>query len=301
MVNIGIIILICYIITIVIIVRRDTVSNFVSPDWLNEHINDDKLIIVDCRADLFDKEYGRKKYEEGHIKGAFFVDVKKDLAAEPKEHGGRSPLPELEVLKEKLEGIGLSNDKIIVAYDEALLAGAERFWWMLKFLGHEEVHILNGGINAWAEAGYPLVKDIPTAERGKFIISPREDIRTDVHYVKNNLGSNKVVVVDSRAPERYRGEVEPIDPKAGHIPGAKNYHWKDVLDDNGCFKQKGELEKIFKDLEGFEEIILQCGSGIDACGNFAAMDEIGLKPKLYVGSWSDWVSYEDNPVATGRE
>ncbi len=276
-------------------------SNFVTPNWLKEHINDEKLVIVDCRADLFDKKYGKRKYEEGHIKGAFFIDVKKDLAAEAKEHGGRSPLPELDALKEKLESIGISNDKTIVAYDEALLAGAERFWWMLKFLGHEKVHILNGGINAWVDAGYPLVKAVPATEKGKFILSPREDIRTDVHYVKNNLYKEGFVIVDSRAPERYRGEVEPIDPKAGHIPGAKNYHWKDVLDAKGNFKSKEELKEIFKDLERYEEIVLQCGSGIDACGNFAAMDEIGLKPKLYVGSWSDWVSYGDNPVATGEE
>jgi thiosulfate/3-mercaptopyruvate sulfurtransferase len=276
-------------------------SNFVTPGWLNEHLNDENLVIVDCRADLFDKEYGRRKYEEGHIRGAFFLDVKKDLAADPKEHGGRSPLPELETLREKLEGIGISNDKTVVAYDEVLLAGAERFWWMLKFLGHDKVHILNGGKNAWIEEDYPLDKEIPTSDKGKFIISPREDIRTDVNYVKNNLGKESFIVIDSRAPQRYRGEVEPIDPKAGHIPGAKNYHWKDVLDEKGRFKSKEELEELFKDLGKYEDIVLQCGSGIDACGNFAAMDEIGIRPKLYVGSWSDWVSYEDNPVATGEE
>lgn len=276
-------------------------SNFVMPDWLHNHISDENLVIVDCRADLFDQDYGKRKYEEGHINGAFFVNVKKDLAAEPKTHGGRSPLPELESLKEKLESIGISNDKTIVAYDEALLAGAERFWWMLKFLGHEKVYILNGGINAWTEAGNTLVKEVPAAEKGSFIISPREDIRTDVHYVKNNLHNKDLAVIDSRAPERYRGEIEPIDPKAGHIPGAKNYHWKDVLDEKGCFKSREELEKIFKNLKEYDEVVLQCGSGIDACGNFVAMDEIGFKPKLYVGSWSDWVSYEDNPVATGEE
>jgi thiosulfate/3-mercaptopyruvate sulfurtransferase len=276
-------------------------SNFVTADWLKEHLVDKDLVIVDCRADLFDKEYGKRKYEEGHIEGAFFVDVKKQLAAEPKEHGGRSPLPELEDLKKTIEGIGISNDKIIVAYDEALLAGAERFWWMLKFLGHDKVHILSGGINGWTEAGYQLTPVMPIAKKGNFVISPREDIRTDVNYIRNNLGREGFVIIDSRAPERYRGEVEPIDPKAGHIPGAKNYHWKDVLDEKGYFKSNEELKRIFSNLENCEEIVLQCGSGIDACGNFAAMDEIGFKPKLYVGSWSDWVSYNDNPVATGEE
>lgn len=276
-------------------------SNFVEASWLKEHLQDKNLVIVDCRANLFDKAYGRKKYEEGHLEGAFFVDVKKDLAAEPKLHGGRSPLPEIESLKELLEGMGISNDTIVVAYDEALLACAERFWWMLKYLGHEKVYILNGGINAWKDAGYSLTTEQPSAEKGSFIVKLQEHIKTDVDYVRNNLGNENIAVIDSRAPERYRGEVEPIDPKAGHIPGAKNYHWKDVLDGKGRFKSKEELKNIFKALEKYDEIILQCGSGIDACGNFAAMDEIGFKPKLYVGSWSDWVSYKDNPVATGEK
>jgi thiosulfate/3-mercaptopyruvate sulfurtransferase len=276
-------------------------SNFVTPEWLYEHLEDDDLIIVDCRADLFDKEYGRRVYEDGHIKGAFFLDVKKDLAEDPKKHGGRSPLPELEVLKKKLESIGMSNNKTIIAYDEAQLAGAERFWWMLKYIGHEKIHILNGGIKSWLEEGYCLTKEIPVTKNENFDIHTNEYIRTDVNYVKAIIKNENKIIVDSRAPERYRGEIEPIDPKAGHIPGAKNYHWKDVLDEKGRFKSKEELKALFKDLSKYEEIILQCGSGIDACGNFVAMDEIGFKPKLYVGSWSDWVSYEDNPVATGEE
>lgn len=276
-------------------------SNFVTVKWLYEHIDDENIIIVDCRADLFDKDYGKNAYEEGHIKNAFFLDVKKDLAGEVKEHGGRSPLPDLEGLKNKLESIGINNDKIIVAYDEGKLAGAERFWWMLRYLGHNNVSVLNGGINSWLEEGYTLAKEVPSARKGNLEVNLNKDIITDIGEVKNKMGKEGFIIVDSRAPERYRGEVEPIDKKAGHIPGARNYHWKDVLNDKAQFKPKEELAEHFRELKKYKEIVLQCGSGIDACGNFIVLDELGFKPKLYVGSWSDWVSYDDNQVAIGVE
>lgn len=272
-------------------------SNFVNSKWLYEHINDDSIVILDCRADLFDKEYGKKQYEETHIIGAQFLDVKVDLAGETKEHGGRSPLPDLVEFKDKLEKVGVSDDKVIIAYDEAELAGAERLWWMLKYIGHEEVYVLNGGIKAWIRESYPLTSEVLTAEKGKISLELNNNLITDMSEVKASMGKEGFIIVDSRAPERYRGEVEPIDKKAGHIPGAINYHWKDVLRENGEFKTKEELKEHFKNLGKYEYIILQCGSGIDACGNFIAMREIDLNPRLYVGSWSDWVSYDHNPVA----
>ncbi|MBL4937361.1 sulfurtransferase [Clostridium sp. YIM B02515] len=276
-------------------------SNFVKPDWLYEHIDDNNLVVVDCRADLYDRDYGKRCYEEGHIRNAVFLDVKKDLSGEVKEHGGRSPLPDIKILKFKLEAAGIGNDKIVVAYDEGALAGAERFWWILKYLGHEKVYVLNGGIKAWIRKGYELTKEIPAAKHANFNVSLNKNIITDVFEVKDNMGKNDFVIVDSRAPERYRGEVEPIDKKAGHIPGAKNYYWKEVLNDKLEFKTDVELKKRFSELEKYEEIVLQCGSGIDGCGNFIAMDEIGFKPKLYVGSWSDWISYEENPIVKEEE
>jgi thiosulfate/3-mercaptopyruvate sulfurtransferase len=276
-------------------------SNFVTSEWLAEHLNDNDLLIVDCRANLFDKEYGKRVYEKGHIRNAFFLDVKKDLADEPKEHGGRSPLPELHVLKEKLESIGMTNSKTVIAYDETELAGAERLWWMLKYLGHEKAYVLNGGIKTWINDGYELTSEVPTSNKGMFKINLDPSIITDILEIRSKMGKEGFIILDSRAPERYRGEIEPIDRKAGHIPGAKNYFWKNALNEKGQFKSKEELKDIYKSLGKYDEIVLQCGSGIDGCGNFIAMDEIGFKPKLYVGSWSDWVSYNDNPVATGEE
>lgn len=274
-------------------------SNFITAKWLYQHIND--VIIVDCRSDLFDRDYGRILYEAGHIINAFFLDVKKDLAGDAKEHGGRSPLPDLDTLKNKLENIGISNDSTVIAYDEGKLAGAERFWWMLRYLGHNKVHVLNGGINAWVNEGYPLTKEVPVAAKGNFNINLNKELIISMHEVKSKIGKDDLIIVDSRAPERYRGEVEPIDKKAGHIPGAKNYYWKDILNENYEFKSKENLAKHFRELNKYKEIVLQCGSGIDACGNFIALDELGFMPKLYVGSWSDWISYEENPIAIGEE
>lgn len=276
-------------------------SNFVTSKWLYEHIKDKDLVIVDCRADLFDKEYGKRLYNEGHIEGTQFLDVKKDLAGEVKEHGGRSPLPDLEKFKEKLEFIGISDNTTVVAYDEAELAGAERLWWMLKYLGHTKVYVLNGGIKAWVREAYPLTVEIKEMKKGKINIRLNKNLITDMIEVKANKDKEGFIIVDSRAKERYKGEIEPIDKKAGHIPGALNYHWKDVLKENSEFKSKEDIKAHFKKLQVYKNIVLHCGSGIDACGNFIAMSEIDMKPRLYVGSWSDWVSYENNPVTVGEK
>lgn len=276
-------------------------SNFVSAKWLYEHLKDEGLVIVDCRADLYDKEFGIRQYRAAHIPKAQFLDVKSDMAGEVKEHGGRSPLPNLEAFSRKLENIGVSGDSTVVAYDEAELAGAERLWWMLKHIGHERVFVLNGGIKAWEREGYSLTSEINKAFTGRLNVKLNNSIITDISEIKANMGKESFVIVDSRTPERYRGEVEPIDRKAGHIPGAVNYHWKDALKENGEFKSEKELKVHYKNLDDYETITVQCGSGIDACGNFIAMSEIGLRPRLYVGSWSDWVSYEDNPVAVTKK
>lgn len=271
-------------------------SNFVSADWLYEHLYEDNILIIDCRADLYDKEYGKLQFKKGHIPGAQFIDVKGELAGEVKEHGGRSPLPELEAFKEKLEILGISDNTTVIAYDEAELAGAERLWWMLKYIGHERSYVLNGGIKTWIASDYPVTSDIVTKKRGRLHIKLNNNLITDVSELKENLGKKGFILVDSRAPERYRGDIEPIDKKAGHIPGAVNFHWKEVLKENGQFKAYEDLQAHFEPLRNYDNITVQCGSGIDACGNFIAMSEIGMTPKLYVGSFSDWISYEENLV-----
>lgn len=275
-------------------------KNLVTYKWLKEHIDDENLVIVDCRFDLQNELYGKDSYEKGHIQGAFYMDMNNDLAGEKKEHGGRHPLPDILVFKEKIENIGIGNDTIVVAYDDGEIAGASRFWWMLKYLGHEKVYILNGGISEWIKENYPITTDVPSKIKKEFIINLNEEIMADMLEVKYKKDKECIAIVDSRSFDRYKGEVEPIDKVAGHIPRAKNYFWMETLED-GEFKNTDKLDIHFKELKEYDEIIVHCGSGITGAVNFLALDEIGIKSKLYVGSWSDWISYKDNEIATGEE
>jgi thiosulfate/3-mercaptopyruvate sulfurtransferase len=275
-------------------------KNLVSTHWLKSNIDNENLVIVDCRFDLQTPSYGRDSYNKGHIKGAFYMDMNEDLAGEVKDHGGRHPLPDLNEFKEKIENMGIGNDTIVVAYDDGEIAGASRFWWILKYLGHEKVYILNGGIKKWIERNYPLTKDIPNKNKKEFKINLNEEIIAYMLEVKERKDEESVAILDSRSNERYKGEVEPIDKVAGHIPGAKNYFWMEVLE-NDELKENEKLKNHFKDLEKYKEVIVHCGSGITGCVNFLALDEIGIKSKLYLGSWSDWISYDENEIAIGEK
>ncbi|OPJ57189.1 sulfurtransferase [Alkalithermobacter paradoxus] len=275
-------------------------KNLVNTDWLYENIDNEDLILVDCRFDLQLAEYGKESYEKGHIKGAFFMDVNTDLSSEKKEHGGRHPLPDINVFKETVESIGINNNSIVVAYDDGDLAGASRLWWLLKYIGHEKVYVLNGGINKWINDGYDLVKDLPGKSKSTYTINLQNNILCDANEVKLNINKPTSIIIDSRSPERYTGEFEPVDKVGGHIPSAKNFFWQDVLDKNSQIKDKSTLENIFAPVKNYKEVIVYCGSGITGCVNFLALEEINIHPKLYAGSWSDWISYEENEIAKGN-
>ncbi len=271
-------------------------ENFVNVSWLFKHLDDKNVIVLDCRFDLFDPSYGKVAYEENHIKNAFYLDMNEDLSAEKKEHGGSRPVPDLDIFKKKLENIGISNDSTIVIYDE-YLDGAPRLWWILKYLGHDKTCILNGCIGEWIKQGHPVTKEIPKAKRkGEYNIKVNKDLYCDIDYVKAKKDKENVILIDSRGYERYSGEYEPLYSKAGHIPGAINYPWQNNLQNN-FFKEKEVLKKDFKEIMKYEEIIFYCGSGIAACVNCLALEEIGGQSKVYIGSFSDWISYEENLVA----
>ena len=276
-------------------------KNFVNAHWLHEHLGDENIVIVDCRGDLFDSEYGKKAYENGHIKSAFFIDINKDLSKKSNNHGGRHPLPDIEAFRDKVETMGIGDDTVVVAYDELRIAGAARFLLLLKYIGHEKLYLLDGGIKNWTENGYVLEAEMPIAKKAKHRIHLNEDILSDIAVIKERSGKEGFVVIDSRTSERYRGEMEPIDKKAGHIPGAKNYFWKESLKPTGEIKEVEELKERYKGIKDYQEIVTHCGSGIDATFHYFLMDEIGIKSKVYIGSWSDWISYEDNEIATGGE
>lgn len=276
-------------------------KNIVNAKWLKENLQNDKLVLVDCRFSLMDKGYGKRSYEESHIKNAIRIDIENELSAPIKKHGGRHPLPTVEALKATFENIGISNNSIVVAYDEGDLAGPSRLWWILKYLGHEEVYILNGGINVFEEIGGEITVEERKSKKGNFQVNINKDMKVDMEYVRERIYKENVAIVDCRENKRYIGEFEPVDKKAGHIPNALNYFWMDILNRNEerlTIKSEESLQEYFKILKGFDEVIIYCGSGITASPVSLALSEIGIDHKLYAGSFSDWISYEENDVDT---
>ncbi|WP_297135296.1 sulfurtransferase [Terrisporobacter sp.] len=276
-------------------------KNIVTPKWLKENLQNEKLVLVDCRFSLMDKEYGKRSYEESHIKGAVRIDVETELSAPVKEHGGRHPLPNVEDLKITFENIGISNDSIVVAYDEGDLSGPARLWWILKYLGHDKVYVLNGGINNFAEIGGEINSEKTEVKKGKFEVNSNENMRVNMEYVRERLNKENIAIVDCRENIRYSGEFEPVDKKSGHIPGALNYFWMDILNKNEdrlTIKSEKSLEEYFNKVKDFGEVIIYCGSGITASPVSLALTEIDIDHKLYTGSFSDWISYEENDIDT---
>ncbi len=271
----------------------------VSVEWLQAHLGDPRLRIVDCRFSLQDPMAGRRAFAEGHIPGAIYLDLEADLSApvRPDRRGGRHPLPAPEVLAQTLGRVGIGNAHWVVAYDDPPAGGmyAPRLWWLLRWLGHEQVAVLDGGIGAWREAGYPISTQPAQYPPTSFQANPQPERLADAEAVAQRPAGS--LLIDSRAPERYRGEVEPLDPVAGHIPGAINRNWLDSLEASGRFKSPEEQARRFAGLEG--KIIVYCGSGVSACANVLALELIGKKAQLYAGSWSDWVSEPSRPVAKG--
>lgn len=277
-------------------------KHIVSLDWLKEHMEDPDLVIVDCRFTLGQPEAGRNSYLQDHIPGAFYMDLEEDLSGPKQSHGGRHPLPDLGAFSILVGATGIDATRKVVAYDDQGGAMASRLWWMLQFLGHTEVYVLDRGYSAWKAAGYPVTDEIPVAVPRTFSPKVLRHMLASHDEVHLKLEQPGTVLVDSREAKRYLGLEEPIDPVAGHIPGAKNYFWKDVLNEQGAWKSADEQEARFRELQAADEIIVYCGSGVSACPNVLALTEAGFtNVKLYSGSWSDWISYEENPVATGEE
>ncbi|HID0816959.1 sulfurtransferase [Clostridium botulinum] len=275
-------------------------KNFVSTKWLQDHLDDKNIVIVDCRGDLLKDSYGEEVYKKGHIKNAVFADLKEVMSSEEKEHGGRNPLPDIEDFKRNIEKLGINKNTLVVAYDELKIAGAARFCWMLRYVGHTNNYVLDGGINKLITENRKLYieennsKEKLDIKNEDFNISLNEGIKADVNYIKDNMKKD-LILVDSRTNIRYKGIEEPIDKKAGHIPGAKNVYWKDMLKEDGTVDENKAREN-FLSLKNYSNIAVYCGSGIDATFNFLLLDEVGIKARVYAGSWSDWITYKDNPI-----
>lgn len=273
-------------------------KNIVSIDWLLENINNNDLVILDCRFGMNEPQYGLKAYKKSHINNAVYIDLE-DLTGEVGEHGGGHPLPSMNEFIKKMENTGVDDEKVVVIYDDGELAPASRIWFMLKYIGKKEVYVLHGGFKTWIERKLPVTDIVNEQKESKGIaMSINSRMICDVEHVRKNIEKEDSLIIDSRSRERYLGLDDPLDKKAGHIPGAVNYFWKDNFANSDDFQIKDlkTLNERFDKLKNYKNVIVHCGSGVSACVNTLLMSEIGLDPILYLGSWSDWISYEDNMI-----
>ncbi|UTL81542.1 sulfurtransferase [Pseudomonas putida] len=280
-------------------------AQLITPQQLAERLGSPKLVILDCRFALEDVDYGQRSYAEGHIAGAHFADLERDLSG-PVSKGktGRHPLPDPQRLVERLREWGLDNDSEVVLYDDGPGAFAARAWWLLAWLGKRTgVAMLDGGLKAWHTAGQPLSLDAPARYEGTFNGEPDTKLLIDAEHLATELASPELTLIDARALPRFRGDVEPIDPVAGHIPGAQCAAFTDNLGEDGRFLAPEQLRQRFAEkLAGRspEHLVAYCGSGVTACHNLFALALAGYPlGRLYAGSWSEWINEPTRQVATG--
>ncbi|MGM0633914.1 MAG: sulfurtransferase [Pseudomonadota bacterium] len=276
-------------------------TQLISAPTLASLLPDPGLLLFDTRASLQDSEQGRRAYAESHIPGALFLDLEEDLSGPiiPGETG-RHPLPDPDVLEARLRGLGLRQQDRVVVYDDGPGFFAARLWWLLRWMGMERVQVLDGGFQAWTLEALPLSdRHRPREWPGDFCATLAHDRTITADEVMQHLDSGRLDLIDARAPERYRGEQEPIDPVAGHIPGAHCLPCAGNLDEKGRFLPRDQLRQRFHELPSQDDLVSYCGSGVTACHNILAAVEAGLRePRLYPGSWSEWITNPDRPVST---
>lgn len=279
-------------------------SVLVSPDWLVKRMKEypDQTAIVDVRFSLGDSSAGETAYQEGHIPGAVYLDLTKHLSSPVQAHGGNHPLPDRHDFAEKLGEVGIDRETTVVIYDQDNDMFSARLWWLLYYAGHEHTYILDGGFNRWMKQGNVATNQVPVPSVKRFEPAVRSNEVAHMEEVKEKVESGSAVLLDSRAKDRYLGKTEPLYTKAGHIPGAKNYFWKEVLTENGDWKDVEALQAHFASLTETKEIIVSCGSGVSACPNVLGLKMAGYENvKLYPGSFSDWITYPENDVTTEAE
>jgi len=272
-------------------------STLISAETLQQYMDDPNWVIVDCRFSLEDTAAGRQQYEAGHIPGAVYAHLDDDLSGPPQTDHGRHPLPTPEAMVDLFSQLGITHGVQVVAYDDNNGVFASRLWWMLRFMGHDAVAVLDGGWAAWRETGGPIATGIETNDIKSFSGAPRPNWLVQMDQVMA-----APLLIDSRGAARYRGEEEPLDVKAGHIPGAVNYFYQKNWGADGRYLPKQEIEKKLTDLLGETpagETVFYCGSGVSACVNLLALAHAGLGDgRLYVGSWSDWITNPENPIVS---
>lgn len=277
-----------------------TYSTLISSSDLSQHLTDANWVIIDCRFSLTDTEAGAKAYRTGHIPNARYAHLDKDLSSRITTSTGRHPMPDFNLLVQKLGAWGVSNKSQVVVYDDANGAFASRLWWLLRYLGHDSVAVLDGGLTAWKNDNGVLTATLPFIQSKTFRAYASHFSWLTATQVSNALAKKSIKLIDARTAERFQGLQEPIDPVAGHIPYAVNRAFQLNLNKNGLFLSPALLQQQFLQLLGPydpEHTAHMCGSGVTACHNLLAMEYAGLSSsKLYAGSWSEWITNKNRPV-----
>ena len=280
-------------------------TTLISTDDLARRLTDPSLVIVDCRHNLSDVDAGERAYRASHLPGARFLHMDRDLSGEKTGKNGRHPLPDVASLSASLSRAGIDASKQVVAYDQNNGMWASRLWWLLHWLGHEAAAVLDGGLDKWIAEGRPTTPDMPSIPPAHFVaMQPRPVVSSaDILRHLSGRSSSPLTIVDARAAERFRGDIEPLDPVAGHIPGAINRPYGANLTPQGTFKPAELLRAEFEAQLGnapLSSVVHQCGSGVTACHNLLAMAVAAMPgSRLYPGSWSEWVADPTHPVARG--
>lgn len=271
----------------------------VSTDWLQSHLQDSDIRIIDSRWVLGKLGEGKRLYEEGHIPGAIHLDIEEHLSG--KEGPGRHPIPKKRDFENVMSEMGVSRDKHIIVYDDGKGAPAARLWWLFRYFGHEFVSVLDGGWNLWVREMKTTEREVRRYQAQKYTARAKHPMVLDKEGVDSLRDDPQVQLLDARAPERFRGDLEPLDAKAGHIPGAENFPYTQTLDpETGKFLSPEKLKEVFQKMgtDKAETVICYCGSGVTACTNILALKLIGIEAKLYEGSWSDWSKDSGLSIAT---
>jgi len=279
-------------------------TTVVSAEQLAQHLDNPDWIVIDCRFTLSNAETGGLAYQQGHIPGARYVHLDNDMSSPVTATSGRHPLPDVKILSEKLSSWGVDSGKQVVVYDDSFGSMAVKMWWLLRWLGHDNVALLDGGLPKWMKQKLPVSTELPKIVPAKFIPQLRAEMVADAAEVEQARQESCRLVIDARPEQRFAGEREPLDKVAGHIPGAINWVFEENLDFDGTYLPADELREAYlKLLHGVnpEQVIHSCGSGVTACHNMLAMEIAGLPSgKLYAGSWSEWITDPSRPVATGE-
>jgi thiosulfate/3-mercaptopyruvate sulfurtransferase len=275
-------------------------KTLIAPADAAPHLADENWVVVDCRFDLADPPKGERLYLEAHIPGARYAHLDRDLSGEKAGANGRHPLPTAEQMRERFGALGIGPGRQVVVYDADSGMHASRLWWMLRYMGHDAVALLDGGFARWLREGFPVRDGREQWRAATFIGAPRETWRLTADAVLEGLHHPSRVLVDARSEERYRGENETLDPKAGHIPGARNFFFQRNLTGEKTFKPPEELRRMWSDVlkdTNPGDVVMYCGSGVTACHNLLALEHAGLPgARIYPGSWSEWSSDPARPT-----